>query len=192
MILVPKKRWFLRHALVIVAVSIAPLVTVLFMLINEIRDNGSLGGILIWSIATLLVFAFLLAGITAPAGFHRQIQFDRRTGLMTMRRRPFGFWRPVQVVQSRPMRDIIAIQLLYGGFQCDTIELGGEPGTPGSVLYHNYHSYQLNPVLADAEQTRYNLTTHSDYKWMREAGQKLAGFLGIPLLDQDSSAGQKR
>jgi hypothetical protein len=168
--------------LVTVAVSIAPLGIVLSGLVNEIQDNESWGGIVIWALGAVGLFALCCGMMIAPTDYHRRILFDRRTGMMTMSRRPF--WRPAQIVQSRPLRDIIAIQLLYGGHHCDTLDFGGEQGTPGSVHYINYDSYQLNLVLADSEQPRYNLTTHADFKWMRETGHKLADFLGIPLLDQ--------
>lgn len=192
MVFAPRRRWFLRHAFIIVGVCLAPLVTVIGLLVNEIQDDGSWGGILIAAFGTLLFLGFVCLVITAPAASHRRIQFDRRTGVMTMSRRPFGPWRSVEVVQSRPLRDIVAIQLLYGGEQCTTIDVGHESGGPGSVTYWNYPSYQLNLVLADTEQPRYNLTTHSDSKRMREAGQKVAGFLDIPFLDQDSTAGHDR
>ena len=87
------------------------------------------------------------------------------------------------MVQSRPLTDLVCIQLLYGGFHSESTEIG-EPGTPGSVIHPNYHSYQLNLVFDDPKEPRYNLATHSDWKWMREAGQTLADFLGIPVADQ--------
>jgi hypothetical protein len=52
------------------------------------------------------------------------------------------------------------------------------------VIHQNYHSYQLNLVFDDQMEPRYNLATHSDWKWMKEAGQTLSDFLGIPVTDQ--------
>lgn len=179
----PKKRWFLRHALTTLGVAIAPAVGALYMLIEEARGNADWGAILIWSVGSLSMFAFLLLGLAAPWRFKRWIRFDRRAGLLTISRQPFGFRKPLRVVQSRPLTDLVCIQLLYVGFHSESMETG-EAGTPGSVLHQSYHSYQLNLVFDDPEEPRLNLATHSDWKWMREAGQRLADFLGVPVADQ--------
>jgi hypothetical protein len=86
-------------------------------------------------------------------------------------------------IRSRPLTDLVCVQLLYGGLYRASIEVG-EPGTPGSVYYENYHSYQLNLVFDDRDEPRYNLASHSDWRWMRETGQKLADFVGVPVVDQ--------
>jgi hypothetical protein len=183
LVLEPKERSFLWHALLMLGIAAGPLTGVVYMLVEEIRGNADWGGIVIWSIGSLLMFAFLVLGLSAPGRFKRWVRFDRRAGQLTISRRGFGFRRPLQVVQERPLTDLVCIQLLYGGFHSESTEIG-EPGTPGSVIYQNYHSYQLNLVFHDQKEPRYNLATHSDWKWMREAGQTLADFLGIPVADQ--------
>ena len=183
LVIEPKKRWFLWHALLMFGLAAGPMAGVAYMLVKVFRGNADWGSIVIWSIGSLLMFALLLLGLSAPGRFKRWVRFDRRTGLLTISRRPFGFRRPLQVVQSRPLTDLVCIQLLHGGFHSESTEIG-EPGTPGSVIHQNYHSYQLNLVLDDPKEPRYNLTTHSDWKWMRETGQTLADFLGIPVADQ--------
>ena len=45
-------------------------------------------------------------------------------------------------------------------------------------------SYQLNLVMADAYEDRLNITEDSDLGFTRQAGQQVADFLGVPLLDQ--------
>ncbi len=85
-------------------------------------------------------------------------------------------------MSERSLQDIAAVQVLYGGFERHSVEIG-DPGTPGSVLYRSWHSYQLNLVLNDPEEPRVNLTSHSDVTWMREAGQRIAEFLNVPLID---------
>ena len=102
---------------------------------------------------------------------------------MTISRRPFGFRRSLQVVRSRPLTDIVCVQLLYTGWQSEHVEIG-ECGTPGSVIHRSYHSYQLNLVVDDRDEPRLNLGSHADVKWMREAGPRLASFLRVPLVDQ--------
>lgn len=125
----------------------------------------------------------LLLALFSPGRFQGSVLLDRRAGLFTVSRRTFGFRRPLQVIQSRPLTNLVCVQLLYGGFHSDNIEIG-EPGTPGSVIHQNYHSYQLNLVFDDRDEPRYNLASHSDWKWMREAGHKLADFAGVPVVDQ--------
>jgi hypothetical protein len=183
LVLEPKKRWFLWHALLMLGMTAGPMAGVLYMLVEEIRGNATWGGIVSWSMGAVLLVAILLVGLSAPGGFQRWVRFDRRAGRLTISRRPFGFRRPLHLVQSRPLTDLVCIQLLYGGFHIETTETG-EAGTPGSVIHESYHSYQLNLVFDDPKEPRYNVATHSDWKWTREAGQKLADFLGIAVVDQ--------
>jgi hypothetical protein len=183
LVLQPKGRWFLWHALAILGVSAGAVAGVVYGLIEAVQGNGDWGAILTWSLGSLLLFALLLAGLSAPGRFKRWVRFDRRASLLTISRRPFGFRRPLQVVQVRPLTDLVCIQLLYGGCHSESTEIG-EPGTPGSVIDQTYHSYQLNLAFDDQKEPRYNLATHSDWKWMKEAGQTLSDFLGIPVTDQ--------
>jgi len=71
--------------------------------------------------------------------------------------------------QVRPIADILAVQLVYGGQHGDEL---------------TYRTYQLNLVLDDLAQPRFNLTNHSDLLWTRQAAAKLAEFLGVRLLDR--------
>jgi hypothetical protein len=182
LVLEPKKWGVLRHALLMLGIAVGPLAGVLYMLVQGIRGDAGWGAIVPWSIGSLLIFAFFLVGLSAPGRFQRWVRFDRRAGLLTISRRPFGVRRSLQVIATRPLTDLVCIQLLYGGFHSETTEIG-EPGTPGSVLHESYHSYQLNLVFDDQKVPRYNLATHSDWKWVREAGQALADFLAIPVAD---------
>jgi hypothetical protein len=177
LLLEPRKRWLIWHTLAIFGLCIAPIIATVFWFI-EALENG-VWSIFFLSVVLVFMFVLLLGSLSAPGRFKRWVQFDRRAGLLTINRRLFGFRRRLQVVQVRPLRDLVCIQLLYEGFHSTEI---GEPGTPGSVI--DYRSYQLNLVFDDPKDPRYNLTTHSDWKWMREAGQTLADFLGIPVADQ--------
>ena len=84
-----------------------------------------------------------------------------------------------------PLADLLAVQVLYCGVQDYHLEVG-EAGTPGSVVHRQYDSYQLNLVLDDKSEPRLNIASHSDDKWMREAGRRLAEFLDVPFFDQRS------
>jgi hypothetical protein len=183
LVLEPKKWAAFWHIPLLLAVAVGPVAGLVYKLLEEVQGNAGLVGVLILVITLLLVSALLLLGILAPRGFHRWVRFDRRTGLMTISRRPFGFRQTLQVVRSRPLTDIVCIQLLYAGWQSENVEIG-EPGTPGSVIDRSYHSHQLNLVVNDSGEPRLNLSSHADVKWTREAGQRLAGFLRVPLVDQ--------
>jgi hypothetical protein len=179
MVLEPKKWTLFRQGLFILAMCAAPMAVLVFGLVEAIQD-GHWVPIFIWSIGLLLVAALLLSALSAGG---RWVRFDRRAGLLTISRRPFGFRRSLQVIRSRPLTDLVCVQLLYGGYHSDSIEIG-EPGTPGSVVYQNYHSYQLNLVFDDPNEPRYKLASQADWKWIREAGQQLADFAGVPVVDQ--------
>jgi hypothetical protein len=191
LVLEPKLRAFFWPRFLILAASAGPIAGLVYMLVEEWQGNADLALILILVIGLLLILASLLLGIAAPGGFKRWLRFDRRAGLFTISRRPFGFRGSLRIIRSRPLTDVVCVQLLYGGFHSDTVEIG-EPGTPGSVVYEKYHSYQLNLVFDDRDEPRYNLATHSDWKWMREAGQKLAGFIGVPVVDHLDHGTQAR
>jgi len=180
-VLKPKKGAGFGRALLIVLASAGPIAGVALMLHEEIIEKAHWGLLLILVIGLLLLFAALLFGLSAPRGFDRWVRFDRRSGLMTVSRRPFGLWRPLQVIRSRPLTNLVCVQLLDDGVHDQMLEIG-ETGTPGSVIHRNWHSYQLNLVLDDANEPRVNVTTHSDEQWMREAGRCLAEFLNVPLV----------
>lgn len=92
-----------------------------------------------------------------------RFQFDRCQGLMT-------YGRPWSV-QTRPLADILAVQVIFGG-RHQSSDSGG------------YNTYQLNLVFKDPPRSRLNLSNHSDRQWTQEAGRRLAEFLKVPLLDQ--------
>jgi hypothetical protein len=179
LVLQPKKGALFWHALIVLGLSFGLLAGVVYAVVVAIQGDEVWGVILFCSIGLLVMAAFLFLGLSGASGFKRWIFFDRREGVLTISRRPFGFRRSPQVIRTWPLRDLVCIQLLYSGFH--SIEVG-EPGTPGSVVY--YHTYQMNLVFDDGKETRYNLASHSDWKWMREVAQELADFVGVPIADQ--------
>jgi hypothetical protein len=183
LVLVPKQWAAFWHVPLLVAGAVGPSTGLVYLLLEMIQGNASLISVLIVVLGLLLMLALLLLGILAPAGCHRWVRFDRRTGLMTISQRPLGFRRSLQVVRTRPLTDILCVQLLYAGWQSENVEIG-EPGTPGSVIHQSYPLYQLNLVVEDREEPRFNLSSHADVKWMRQASRLLADFLRVPLIDQ--------
>jgi hypothetical protein len=117
---------------------------------------------------TILVLEPLfLYGALKPLLLYRD-QFDRQAGLLTLGW--FGF------KGTYPLANVLAVQIVPGG-------LVDQPtGRFGRI--RERVSYQLNLVVADGYEDRVNLTDDSDLAWARQAGQQLADFLNVPMIDQ--------
>ncbi len=130
-----------------------------------VRAGGGTGR-LAWT-ALIVLLVGVLAQIAAlwPMLRYRD-RFDRRTGLLTLG------WAGFK--GKHPLEKVLAVQLSPGGLvdKSPMANWGGE------------HVYQLNLVMADAHQDRLNLTDDTDLQWTRQAGQQLADFLGVTLIDQ--------
>ena len=70
----------------------------------------------------------------------------------------------------RPLADILAVQLLNGGYH------QGDDG-PG------YPCWQVNLLVDDEAEPRWNLTNDANRAAARQHAARPAGFLGVPLLD---------
>ena len=187
MVLEPSKTAWLRTIVVVLVLSLANITMVLFMLVQGFDRSIGWGERAILIVGPLLFFALLFVGLLVPGSMRRWHRFDRANGLLTISRRPFWFfWGPLQMVRSHPLEDLAGVQVIYCGIQDETLEFG-EPGTPGSVVYRQYHSYQLNIVRDDKSEPRLNVASHADGQWMREAGRRLADFLNVPLIEQPES-----
>jgi hypothetical protein len=102
-----------------------------------------------------------------------RVRFHRGTGLMT-----FG---PLWSRQSRPLSDIVAVQILSHIVPPERIP---PPGGHRSPRRRSVKAYQMNLVLDDAYTPRVNVAFNGDQSWTRRAGKQLADFLGVPLVDQ--------
>ena len=47
-----------------------------------------------------------------------------------------------------------------------------------------FYGYELNLILDDSHQPRLNLFSLSDWSWIRQTGQVIGDFLGIPVIDK--------
>jgi len=72
-------------------------------------------------------------------------------------------WGPIWSRQSRALSAIVAVQLLK--------------------RYH-VNLYQMNLVLDDRNTPRIQVANVEDQVWAQNAGEQLASFLGVPLVDQ--------
>jgi hypothetical protein len=76
---------------------------------------------------------------------------------------------------SRPLTDVLAVQLLPGGWHTSSSDQHGSSSS--------YYTYQLNLVLDDDRTPRRNLLNHTHWESIGDAGRRLADLLGVPLLD---------
>jgi hypothetical protein len=120
-----------------------------------------------WWVLVLLVSPLSGFAAVKPLLLYRD-HFDRQVGLLT-----FGWFG---LRGTYPLANLLAVQLIPGG-------LVDRPAGPFGQGRESV-SYQLNLVTADVHQDRLNLTDDSDLEWSRRAGQQLAEFLGVPLIDQ--------
>jgi hypothetical protein len=114
------------------------------------------GWLMALGVALLLIFSAV-----KPLLLYRD-HFDRQAELLTLG------WLGLK--GKYPLPNVLGVQLVPGGLVAE--------GFGESV------SYQLNLVLADIYEDRLNLTHSSDLSWTRQAGEQIADFLGVPLIDQ--------
>jgi hypothetical protein len=85
----------------------------------------------------------------------RRVRFDTSAGRMT--------WGPIWSRQSRALSAIVAVQLLKN---------------------YQVNLYQMNLVLDDGNTPRIQVANAEDQAWAQDVGEQMAGFLGVPLVDQ--------
>jgi hypothetical protein len=114
-----------------------------------------------------LLFVAIGAGLFWVPARH---EFNRNTD--TYRKRRLVFLQRV-----RPLTDVLAVQLIHGGFHTQDSDSGPK---------ESYRSYQLNLVVSGGPARRLNLTNHSALATTTQTGHRIAKFLGVPLLDKVS------
>jgi hypothetical protein len=126
-----------------------------------------------WQSGRLICLFPALLSIYAgmPAALMPSYRFDLGIGQFTYR--PPWSWRcPMLAFYTRPVTDIVGVQLV--------------PGPP--ITYEDENrpiaTYQLNLLLDDPLQPRLNLSAMTDLVWTRRTGHLLAEFLRVPLVDQ--------
>ena len=108
----------------------------------------------------------------------RRFHFDRGSGKLLIDSRR-GLSRNHNIVLSRALSDVLAVQLLYTGYH--SISHRSDSGTFST---EDYYAYEMNLIVDDAAQPRLHVCGHADRKWMKDAGHKLAEFLHVPVVDQ--------
>jgi hypothetical protein len=132
---------------------------------------------ILMSLFFLSVFVFFAIRHLFSA-WPRRFHFDRRANQLTIDR-PFGVRGEYRTEATDSLSAIVAVQLLYSGYHHISHSFDQGPTT-----HEQFYTYEMNLLFDHTEQSRLHLTTHSDWQWMRQAGQKLASFLGVPVVDQ--------
>jgi hypothetical protein len=115
-----------------------------------------------------LIFPFFKAG---PF----QYRFDRVARLMQVQR-CYGLNKTPRLIATFAMDDVVGLQLLYRYYKA--LDAGITPED------FKKQSYEMNLVFRNVSPPRVNLAVHSDWRWMKQAGSRLAEFLEIQLIDQ--------
>jgi hypothetical protein len=137
-----------------------------------------------WQLSILVgvvVIAGLLFLLHVKLSRLRWFRFDRKTGQMVLERR-VGFRKRLRVEQARPLNSIQAVQMLFNGRHSVTEQIG--EGERQTSSYREFFGYELNLVLDDPKVPRLNLLSLTDWQWVRETGQSIGNFLGIPVIDK--------
>jgi hypothetical protein len=129
----------------------------------------------------LVIVSFLLLLIRGQLSSLRWLRFDRTAGQLVMERR-LGFPREPRVERTYPLNTIRAVQLLHNGRHSITEPEGfGERQT---ISHREFCGYELNLVLDDPQLPRLHLLALADWEWVRQTGQSLGDFLGVPVIDR--------
>jgi hypothetical protein len=141
-------------------------------LLGPAGGQGGQGDQRVWLLIVLLGVLGQFSAFLKPLLLYRDY-FDRKAGLLTLG--CFGF------KGTYPLAKILAVQLVPGG-------LADKVRNPFGRAEDRV-CYQLNLVIADAYEDRLNLTNDSELEWTRQAGQQVADFLGVPVIDQIADGG---
>jgi hypothetical protein len=127
------------------------------------------------------------------------IKFDRNPGrrphfqVISLAGKPFGAL-PAAFRKPRPLQDIAAVQVTAAvGDRPDRPAPGaGLPNPPAlgaGLLTPPAPTCRLQLLLRDTRHPLVELAPHADLAWARETGERLARFLGVPLVDRIQNAG---
>jgi hypothetical protein len=133
--------------------------------------------IIMWScfagVPALILIGALIYPLFKPQPL--QFRFDRETRLMTVQR-CYGLSKTPRLLATFSLDDVVALQLLFRYYKA----------TQAGVTMDQIkkQSYEMNLVFRNVHPPRVNLATHSDWRWMRQAGHRLGEFLDLQVVDQ--------
>jgi hypothetical protein len=144
---------------------------------------AALCGLPIWMALPVIVATFALIAMLVrnDLASMKWITFDRRAGLLIFERR-VGFQNLRRAERTYPLESIRAVQLLHNGHRSVSETVGA--GEQQWIANREFDGYELNLVVDDRAVPRVNLVSLSDWQWIRETGNRLASFLGVPVVDK--------
>lgn len=135
--------------------------------------------------AAAVVFGFgylILRGVCSSGEwFH----FDRQHGQIVRLRRPLGFWRHPQPVESWMLADFSAIRLRYAGtrdLRHTQYNLYGQGESASWTTTH--HVYEFGLVFHDELRAAAVLVTSNEWEWMRDVAPRIGEFIQRPVRDE--------
>lgn len=131
---------------------------------------GFLAGLPVLILLGLLVYRLFKPG---PLIY----RFDNASSLVMVLQQQ-GFKSKPGIVTTYRLQDVLAVQLLNRYYQV----LNSSRAAIDKTRLAN--SYELNLVLRSNQRPRVHLAVHSDWRWMRQAGTRLAEFMNVPVIDQ--------
>jgi hypothetical protein len=137
-----------------------------------------------WWVSILLglaMLSFLILMIRGLLSRLRWVRFDRKAGRLVLERRA-GFRRERRIDGVYPLTVIKAVQLLHNGRHSVTETQGA--GEQQTVSHREFFGYKLNLLLDSPEQPRLHLFSLADWQWIRQTGQLIGEFLGVPVIDK--------
>jgi hypothetical protein len=143
----------------------------------------ALCGLPIWMALPIIVATLALIGMLVrnDLASMKWITFDRRAGQLIFERR-VGFRNLRHVECTYPLETIRAVQLLHNGRRSVSETVGA--GEQQWISHREFDGYELNLVIDDRAVPRVNLASLSDWQWIRETGNRIADFVGVPVVDK--------
>ena len=140
-------------------------------------------GLPVWLavVMSIALLALLMVLVRAGLASLRWITFDRKANQLVFERR-VGFRSRRRIEYTYPLETIKAVQLLHSGHHSISDSQGA--GEQQTISHRQFHGYELNLVLDDSAVPRLNLASLTDWQWIRETGGRIAGFLGVPVIDK--------
>ena len=90
--------------------------------------------------------------------------------------RCYGLSKSPRLMATFSLDDVVALQLLFRYYKA----------TQAGIAMNQIkrQSYEMNLVFRNEQPPRVNLAVHADWRWMRQAGNRLGEFLDIHVADQ--------
>lgn len=133
--------------------------------------------IIMWAFFAGIPLLILVGALIYPlfkAG-EPQFRFERETRLMTVQR-CYGLSKNPRLLATFSLDDVVALQLLFRYYKAHQAGV--------AMDQFKKQNFEMNLVFRNVHPPRVNLAVHSDWRWMRQAGNRLGEFLDLQVVDQ--------